>query len=139
MKETHVNKREIIYFIIAAAVCILLYIIIGCPIKAFSGISCAGCGMTRALLAVGKGHVIEAFHYHPLFWCVPVCIIIYFYRNKMPKRLYNIFQVIAIVLFLVVYIWRIFDPGCEVVAVEIDKGWMYKLYQAFLKNLDMIK
>ena len=39
----------------------------GCPQQALFGISCLGCGMTRAYLQLFQGNVKGAFFYHPLF------------------------------------------------------------------------
>ena len=41
---------------------------IGCPIKYLTGISCAGCGMTRAWRCVLKLDFARAFSYHPLLF-----------------------------------------------------------------------
>lgn len=38
---------------------------IGCQIRFFTGISCAGCGMTREWTALIQGNIVAAFHYHP--------------------------------------------------------------------------
>ena len=54
----------------------------GCPIKRITGISCAGCGMSRALLAAAHLQFSEAFYYHPLFWLCPIIIALYFYTNR---------------------------------------------------------
>ena len=53
----------------------------GCPIKAVTGVSCAGCGMTRAWLAALAGDWAEAFFYHPLFWMVPPAVLVFFLRK----------------------------------------------------------
>ncbi len=52
---------------------------IGCPIKFITGISCMGCGMTRAWLSVLCLDFKSAFYYHPGFW-IPPLVIIYFVR-----------------------------------------------------------
>lgn len=38
----------------------------GCPFRFFFGISCPGCGMTRALLAALRLDFAAAFSYHPV-------------------------------------------------------------------------
>ena len=40
---------------------------ITCPILFMTGISCAGCGMTRAWLSLFRLDFGAAFYYHPLF------------------------------------------------------------------------
>lgn len=37
-----------------------------CPVRALSGFSCPGCGMTRALMALFKGNLSESFLWHPM-------------------------------------------------------------------------
>lgn len=37
-----------------------------CPSAALFGIPCPGCGLTRATLALVRGDVLTAFHFHPL-------------------------------------------------------------------------
>lgn len=43
---------------------------IGCPIRFFTGISCPGCGMSRAVLLMLSGHFQAAFRMHPLVYAV---------------------------------------------------------------------
>jgi Protein of unknown function (DUF2752) len=37
-----------------------------CPIHAWTGLFCPGCGGTRAFAALVHGHLAEAFHWNPL-------------------------------------------------------------------------
>lgn len=43
---------------------------IGCPIWFSTGISCPGCGMSRAVLLMLSGHFRAAFRMHPLVYAV---------------------------------------------------------------------
>ena len=43
---------------------------IGCPIRFSTGISCPGCGMSRAVLLMLSGHFRAAFRMHPLVYAV---------------------------------------------------------------------
>lgn len=36
-----------------------------CPLKAWTGLPCLGCGSTRCLMALTQGRWAEAFHWHP--------------------------------------------------------------------------
>jgi hypothetical protein len=49
----------------AAALAVLLDAPL-CPSAALLGIPCPGCGLTRATLALLRGDVRTAFHFHPL-------------------------------------------------------------------------
>lgn len=44
-----------------------------CPIRALTGVPCPGCGMVRAVIALGSGDPAEAWRMHPLvFLVVPI-------------------------------------------------------------------
>ena len=45
-----------------------------CPFRILTGISCPGCGMTRAFLALAEGDFLTAFQYNP--FSIPLFIII---------------------------------------------------------------
>lgn len=71
--------------ITSVAVVVVLYVIlesfgVTCPIKYITGISCAGCGMSRAWIALLHFNIHDAFMYHPLFFLPPVVVIVYLYR-----------------------------------------------------------
>lgn len=90
---------------------------INCPIKYVTGVSCAGCGMTRAWLHILRLDLGAAFHFHPLFWTVPVVMVLFFLRGRFP-RLFQVAAGVVAVLFLVVYFVRMFDSGCDIVVFE---------------------
>jgi hypothetical protein len=59
---------------ITAAVCLLLGIVLPLPLfpacffKTITGISCPGCGLTRAICAISHGRIADAWHWHPFFY-----------------------------------------------------------------------
>ncbi|MBR1866137.1 MAG: DUF2752 domain-containing protein [Lachnospiraceae bacterium] len=118
--------RKAAYDMLVLGIYVIFYRIIGCPIKTLTGISCAGCGMTRALFAAGTGHVRKAFHYHPLFWCIPVGFLCFIFRKKISQRFVSGMQYAAMIIFLVVYVFRMLDPQCDIVTMELTNGWIYK-------------
>lgn len=68
MKNIKQVKTVIISIImVIIAYGIMQYMGITCPIKYITGISCAGCGMTRAWIALLHFDINTAFMYHPLF------------------------------------------------------------------------
>lgn len=95
----------------------LLLLGISCPIKFITGISCAGCGMTRAWLYVFRLDLNAAFHFHPLFWTIPVMAVLYFLKKRFPRFFRAAAGVIA-VLFIAVYFIRMFDRSCDIVVFE---------------------
>ena len=51
-----------------------------CPFHELTGLECGGCGMTRGVIALVKGHFMEAFNLHPFsilllfFWSIWVIV-----------------------------------------------------------------
>lgn len=105
---------------------------IGCPIKKFTGISCAGCGMTRAILAALKLHWKLAFFYHPLFWLPPLILVLYLFFPVLFERKRKLIVSVTIVLFLIIYFVRLLHPN-EIVAVHWKDGWIHQWFNT-IKN-----
>ena len=131
------NKEQIkkyLYLIISAGLlCLFLYLTnIGCPIKFITGISCPGCGMTRALFSLLRLDVKNAVYYHPLVFVMPVIVIIILLRNKLGRRLFKIFTVFFIVLFIAVYICRMADAGNSIVQINVRNGLIGRILGHFI-------
>lgn len=111
-----------------AAVFIFYFLGSGCPQQALFGISCLGCGMTRAYIQLLHGNVKGAFFYHPAFWSVPIAAIVLFFHNKIPKKLFYAILIFIFLFFLFVYLYRlsIHDP---VLRFDIREGWFYKVWK----------
>ena len=126
--------------ITALAVIALGYVVfhflgVGCPIKFLTGISCAGCGMTRAYFSLLRGDVGGAFSYHPLFMLPPAVVLFIIFKKKISAKLYYGFLFTAIVLFLIIYMLRLFDGSDTVVVFEPENGVIFRLGRAFLDLL----
>lgn len=126
--KKHSNK--IIAGIIACVLSVI-YAIYGCPIKYITGISCAGCGMTRALWAAGRMHFAEAYHYHPLWPLLIVWIPIWFFRKKINKNLFKVLVGITVLAFILVYLYRMFYVHDNIVVFEPQNGVVGKLFNKF--------
>ena len=96
-------------YLFAAA---LLYLSgIGCVFRFFLGISCPGCGMTRALLAALRFDFVTAWKFHPMFWSNPVLYLYFIFEEKLFRsRVFNIslFSVIG-TGFAVNWIYSLFN------------------------------
>lgn len=123
--------KKIGYIILAVFLVAVFYLFgPGCPQQALFGISCLGCGMTRAYLQLLQGNVKGAFFYHPLFPIVPFAVFLLFFRKKIPKTIFHITMIFIFSLFVFVYIYRlsIHDP---VLKFDIKEGWLYQLFILF--------
>ena len=93
-KRNNRRKNERKELICAATAVVVLYtamesIGITCPIKFITGISCAGCGMSRAWMAFLQLDIAKAFAYHPLFWLVPIAVIVLLCKSKINIKIYK--------------------------------------------------
>ena len=117
-----------VFIAAAAALYAVFHIIgIGCPIKFLTGISCAGCGMTRACLALAKLDIRGALCFHPLVFVPPVYMVMFFLNKKTGKDVVKYINTFCIVLFLAVYIVRLLNPLDTVVVFDIQNGLIFKL------------
>lgn len=83
--------------------------------------------MTRAWLAALKLDFSMAFYYHPLFFMSVVILIIILNRKRIkPKALSDIIWTVLI-LFGIVYIYRMFTPN-GIVVFQPEKGLLYKIF-----------
>ena len=108
---------------------------IGCPILWITGISCAGCGMTRAWLSVLRLDLKAAFYYHPLFWLPAIIMLVYFIKNKIPKRVLWLLSTAAISLFLITYILRMLDTSDFIVIFQPWEGIIGKIISRLLNKI----
>lgn len=100
---------------------------IGCPIKFITGISCAGCGMTRAWVLFLTGKIPAAFHYHPVFFLPPVFILLVLFKKRIPEKIYKGSITVMVVIFLAVYIVRMLNPNDTIVEFDIRDSFLIQL------------
>ena len=100
---------------------------ISCPIKFLTGISCAGCGMSRAWLSLLNLDFASAFHYHPLFIFPVIGLILYLFRNRIPQKVYKNSFILMGILMLVVYVIRLFDVNDSIVVFEPMNNIVFRM------------
>jgi hypothetical protein len=60
-------------FLIYGAIVLVAYrFSFPCVWRYLFGVSCPGCGLTRAWLSALSGNLSGAFDYHPMFWSIPL-------------------------------------------------------------------
>ncbi len=121
------NKHNIIVAIIVIIPVTAFYLTLGCPIRFFTGISCPGCGMSRALMAFLMLDFQKAFEMHPLIFIMPFVAVIYIFRKFLPKRLRSVLLVLFFISMLTVYLYRMFS-GSNIVYFEPQSGAIFKLF-----------
>ena len=83
---------------------------IGCPIKFLTGVSCPGCGMTRAWLSALSLDFVHAFAYHPLYWSVPALMVLALVGSSIWHKVRRAVFVTALIAFLGVWVIRLALP-----------------------------
>jgi hypothetical protein len=108
---------------------------IGCPIKFLTGISCPGCGMSRALFCALKGSIREAFYYHPLLPTAPLLVAYMMFDNSLKRRTSHAVALSFIVLYISVYIVRIIFFANDIVSIDLSNGLIVKLSKRIFEGI----
>jgi hypothetical protein len=102
---------------------------IGDPTRFLTGISCPGCGMTRAVLAAMRLQFSQAFYYHPLFGIVPLMFALYLFDYKLKPQHVKYIWIFIIAVFLLVYFIRLIILNHDIVSIDISSGFVLKFIQ----------
>lgn len=134
MSGDNADKRRLnrIEVITSVAAVVVLYVIlesfgVTCPIKYITGISCAGCGMSRAWIALLHFNIHEAFMYHPLFFLPPVVVIVMLLKYKINIKFYKIFMFTMAGAFVIVYLYRMFIGTGDIVVFEPQNNILFRI------------
>lgn len=134
MSGDNADKRRLnrIEVITSVAAVVVLYVIlesfgVTCPIKYITGISCAGCGMSRAWIALLHFNIHEAFMYHPLFFLLPVVVIVMLLKSKINIKFYKIFMFTMAGAFVIVYLYRMFIGTGDIVVFEPQNNILFRI------------
>lgn len=127
--KRRLNRIEVITSVTAVVV---LYVIlesfgVTCPIKYITGISCAGCGMSRAWIALLHFNIHEAFMYHPLFFLPPVVVIFMLLKSKINIKFYKNFMFTMAGAFVIVYLYRMFIGTGDIVVFEPQNNILFRI------------
>ena len=121
-------------YVIAFAVTLLLYSImfgfgITCPIKYLTGLSCPGCGMTRAILCLLRFDFSGAWFYHPLVFALPIFALAYiFFAVKRNKKAQNITLIVIATVFFAVYLARMIFGDGQIVSFSPENSVFYNMF-----------
>ena len=134
MSGDNADKRRLnrIEVITSVAAVVVLYVIlesfgVTCPIKYITGISCAGCGMSRAWIALLHFNIHEAFMYHRLFFLPPVVVIVMLLKSKINIKFYKIFMFTMAGAFVIVYLYRMFIGTGDIVVFEPQNNILFRI------------
>ena len=112
---------------------------IGCPIRYLTGISCAGCGMTRAWISVLKLDFTAAWFYHPLFLLPPVVVSYHlFWKQHITITVQKSLSSATIILFIFVYLLRMVYSGSEIVVFRPSEGLIMRGVMLFFGGMNHV-
>ena len=134
MSGDNADKRRLnrIEVITSVAAVVVLYVIlesfgVTCPIKYITGLSCAGCGMSRAWISLLHFNIHDAFMYHPLFFLPPVVVIVMLFKSKINIKFYKIFMFTMAGAFVIVYLYRMFIVTGDIVVFEPQNNILFRI------------
>lgn len=128
LRDTAREYRTDVAGLLTIAGCCLVMAVVGlpCPILYLTGISCAGCGMTRAWIALLHLDLRTAYFYHPLFWIPVVAVVIMLFKKRIPDKLYRGLWLVLILLMFGVYFQRMFSESDTVVVFHPKEGLLWR-------------
>lgn len=104
---------------------------ITCPIKFVTGVSCPGCGMSRAWFSLLRLDFFAAYAYHPLFWLPVPALAVFLLRARLPRRVYLAVMAGMGAAFLLVYGARMLDTTDSIVVFAPGEGALWRLLTWF--------
>ena len=101
-------KTILIHTAVLAALSALA--VFGCPLFRLTGLTCPGCGLTRAYIHAFHGDFATAFRYNPFFFTLPFYVFIFAHRNcafmRRFRRAADIFLAVYTVILLAFAVGR---------------------------------
>ena len=136
LKEWIAKHRSLLVPLMAVALLYGGFFAVGitCPIKYFTGISCAGCGMSRAWFHAITFRFSEAFGYNPVFWIVPFLIVFWAIKKRHP-RIGRIGLGLCLAVMLIAYGIRMLDPNDTIVVFAPKDSSVYRISHAVIEKI----
>ncbi len=94
--------------------------------------------MSRACLAAIRLDFAAALSYHPLFWLLPFLLLFFVYRRRFSKRTRSVVLFLTVLLFMAVYIFRMYDTTDTIVVFHPQDGLIWQAAEYFLTLLSIV-
>ena len=133
----HKYKSALLAALLIAFLYLVLFAVgITCPIKHVLGISCPGCGMSRALFYLLTFRPATALSYHPLvFLLIPFVAVCTVLAVKQRKKAFRALLLAGAVCLLTVWLYRMLVLDTDVVVFQPQNGligqWVMRLLHWF--------
>ena len=129
--KAFIKKHRIFIETVLTILGLLLFIIIfrpPCLMKYFTGFSCPGCGISRAIFAALKLNFEDAFSYHPIWFLIlpasAISLMLYYVKREW---IFYAFVGSYFAIYVGVWIVRII-MGDPVVQCDFTDGAIYKAF-----------
>lgn len=139
-KKEYEKYKE--YIKLGAAILLIIFIFyitgIGCPIKYFTGVSCAGCGMSRAYFSLLRLDIKAAFHYHPLFFTPPLLLLLFINKDRVKPSTFKALLFTYVAAFVIIYLYRIILAVDDIVVFEPQNGLVYRFIIFLRRSINVL-
>ena len=127
-------RDKILLAIAVIAIYVVMFLVgITCPIKYLTGISCPGCGMSRACMSALRMDFSSAFYYHPLWIALPfAATLLIAFKMKKKALAFDITLYACAVIMFVVWLYRMIFAGADVVVFEPQNSIIVKLIRKLI-------
>ena len=134
-KKTAVYAKQIFFALLGIALVAAFIHRFGCPILYLFGVSCPGCGMSRAVRCCLRLDFAGAWHCHPLVFILPVLLALLIVFRKNNRALWIVLGVFFTLL-CGVYVYRaITDIAPDVIRFQPETGLLWRMVSAAGKAL----
>ena len=131
LKEILRRYQDLILSVVVLAVYVGLSFVlpVKCLIRWLTGISCPGCGITRALFAVCQLDFAAAWQFNPMiFYLIPMVPVLLVAYLRKAKKLTDVLLCITAGVMVVVYLYRLLVLHSPVLEVEPANGFITGLF-----------
>ena len=130
LRRLWADYRHLLAPLLAVVAIYLIFNIAGisCPIKFLTGISCPGCGMTRALIHALRLDFVSAFYYHPLWiGLIPAAIAYIVLYVKGKDRGAKILLILCGAALIIAYVLRMFFADGDIVVFHPEENLLFRI------------
>ena len=132
LKEKLRRYQDLLLVAVVLAVYVHLSFVltVKCPFRWLTGISCPGCGISRALLALVKLDLAAAWQAHPMiFYLIPVAPVLLIAYLRKAKKLRETLLWITAGLMIAVYLYRLLVLHSPALAADWSQGFLAGLFR----------
>ena len=134
LKDLLRRNREVLSLLLCLGLYCVIAILLSlpCPVLWITGVSCPGCGITRACLSLIRFDLESAIYYNPSVFVVILAAVLLFFSKKKTTK--NRILLTAAFFMIAVYLYRMLFAHAPVLQFDPANGavgrllrWLFKL------------